>query len=92
MSDKPHHHWFHAIAWHFGEYGDQTVHVHSCCGDVDEIEAAILAGTDQTMSQTDCDWALIGVGRDCGGNKTRHWRQSLGARVEASSVWDAVYG
>jgi len=85
-----HRHWFHAIAWHFGEYGDQTVHVHSCSGDTDEIEAAIMAGTDQTMPQTDCDWALLGVGRHCGGKGTRHWRQSLEARVQAYTDRDAA--
>ena len=85
-STKMHKHWFHAISWHFGAYGDQTVHVHSCCGDADEIEAAIMDGTDARLPQTDCDWALIGVGRSCGGNKTRHWTQSLEARLEASEA------
>lgn len=87
-----HRHWFHALWGRFGPYGDQTVHYHPCSGDADEIDAALDAGTERDLPDTDCDWALIGVGRDCGGNKTRHWRQSLGARVEASSAWDAVYG
>jgi hypothetical protein len=76
--------------WHFGQYGDQSVHVHSCSGDADEIEAAIMAGTDRSLPQTDCNWALIGVGRGCGGKNTRHWQQSLGARIEAEEAWDAV--
>jgi len=83
-----HKHWFHALAWRFGEYGDQSVHVHSCCGDADEIDAAMMDGTDRTMPQTDCDWALIGVGSQCDGPKTRHWRQSLEARGEAHAAWD----
>lgn len=85
-----HRHWFHGIGCRFGQYGDQNVHYHPCCGDADEIDAAIDNGTDRTMPQTDCDWAMIGVGGVCGGSKTRHWSQSLEARIEAEAAWDLV--
>jgi len=85
-----HHHWFHAIGCRFGEYGDQNVHYHPCSGDADEIDAAIMDGTDRSLPQTDCDWALIGVDQHCGGKQTRHWSQSLRSRVEAAEAWDEV--
>jgi hypothetical protein len=85
-----HKHWFHGMYFHFGEYGDQSVHVHPCQGDANEIDAAIMAGTDRSLPDTDCDWAVIGVGRACGGKQTRHWSQSLGARGEAREALESV--
>jgi hypothetical protein len=79
-------HWFHGLGVTFGEYGDQTVHWHPCCGEREVVDAALDSGTD--TDQTDCDWALIGVGRKCGGKGTRHWTQSLQARVESSAALD----
>jgi hypothetical protein len=83
-SFKLHRHWFTSLWWNFGEYGDQSVHVHSCCGDADEIERAISEG--RNHHDDSCDWVLIGVGRNCGGKKTRHWRQSLQDRVDAAEA------
>ena len=68
-------HWFSAFHWHFGPYGDQNVHVHSCCGDADAIEEAIANGTDRTYQAPPCDWALIGEGRDCRGKSQKHTRE-----------------
>jgi len=72
----------------FGEYGDQTVHWHPCSGEREVVDAALDSGTDIELDQTSCDWALIGVGRTCGGKGTRHWTQSLQARVDASEALD----
>lgn len=33
MGAKRHRHEFTALSWHFGAFGDQTVHVHSCFTD-----------------------------------------------------------
>jgi hypothetical protein len=33
MGVERHPHEFTALYWHFGPYGDQTVHVHSCFGE-----------------------------------------------------------
>jgi hypothetical protein len=33
MASKHHKHTFHAMYWHFGQYGQQNVHVHPCFDD-----------------------------------------------------------
>ena len=88
MPDNTHRHWFHGMWFHLGEYGDQTVHVHPCSGDADIIDAALANGTERSLPEMPCDWAVIGVGRSCGGKKTRHWRQSLADRLDAQQARD----
>lgn len=61
---KRHEHWFTALWWHFGPYGPQDVHVHSC---LHEDESG----------EYDCQRVLIGAGFDCGGAPNSHRRQTL---------------
>jgi hypothetical protein len=61
-------------------------------GDADLIDAAMDDGTDNVLELPSCCWALIGVGRDCGGRKTRHWSQSLDARIASVLAWDQTEG
>jgi len=49
---KRHKHQFAAIWWHFGQYGRQDVHVHSCCAeDCDRV----LVGAGRDCDPEDCD-------------------------------------
>lgn len=59
---KRHKHQFSALWWHFGPYGRQDVHVHSC---FDHAEDDV------------CHRVLIGPGRDCDGDSATHWRETL---------------
>jgi hypothetical protein len=83
LDEPKHKHWFHALWATPGPYGDQSVHYHPCSGDAEIIDTALDNGTDRTLELEPCDWALFGVGRNCGGKKSRHWRQSLHNRVVA---------
>jgi hypothetical protein len=56
MSAKRHRHTFTALWWHFGEYGRQDVHAHSCITD----------------DEPDCDRVLISDGRDCTPKQGNH--------------------
>jgi hypothetical protein len=62
-----HQHWFTALWWHFGPYGPQDVHVHSC-----------LYETPGTGDH-DCHRVLIGAGFDCDGAPNSHERKTLTA-------------
>ena len=66
-------HEYTGLWFHFGQYGRQDVHVHSCFA---------------------CwDGALIGIGHDCGGSKTRHWQENLAkpsGRLAINRRWRAV--
>lgn len=69
MSAKRHRHEFSMLWWHFGPYGRQDVHVHSC-----------YAGAwDRQPPEGDCERILIGEGRDCDGRPESHHRETLSA-------------
>lgn len=56
--------------WHFGPFGRQDVHVHSC-----------HAGEWRPAPRHDepCDRVLIGEGRECDGRPKSHHRETLTA-------------
>ena len=58
-----HKHWFTALWWHFGPFGPQDVHVHSCLH--------------ESCGEHDCDRVLVGPGRDCAGQDGKHERMTL---------------
>ncbi len=58
-----HRHWFTALWWHFGQYGPQDVHVHSCLHE-------------DADGEHDCQRVIIGPGRDCAGTQD-HERMTL---------------
>jgi hypothetical protein len=60
---KRHPHVFTALYWHFGPYGRQDVHVHSCQPWDDSGDR--------------CARVLIGPGRNCDGDRKSHWRETL---------------
>jgi len=62
MASKRHRHEFSLLCWHFGPYGRQNVHVHSC-RPWDDGEP--------------CGRVLVGKGRECDGNPETHWRETL---------------
>lgn len=70
MSAKRHPHEFSLLYWHFGPYGRQDVHVHSC-----------HAGNWLPDRRDDdpCDRVLIGEGRSCDGRPESHHRETLHA-------------
>jgi len=58
---ETHAHWFSAFPCQLGPYGPQDVHLHHC------IEG----------EPGDCDDAIAGLGRDCGGRDTPHEHMTL---------------
>ena len=64
LVSKRHKHTFTALWWHFGPYGKQDVHVHSCC---DEDCARVLIGEGRACSgkaedhhrETLFDWGAV---------------------------------
>lgn len=62
MPSLKHRHFFSALWWHFGKFGRQDVHVHSCLN--------------ETHGER-CDRVVIGEGRECEGPEQRHWRETL---------------
>lgn len=65
MTALRHRHWFSAMWWHFGPYGRQDVHVHSCIKETHDER---------------CDRVVIGEGRECKSNQ-HHWRETLTDRA-----------
>ena len=69
MTDRPqaaerprrHRHEFTLLYWHFGPYGRQDVHVHSC----------------RPWNDERCIRVLIGKGRECDGKSESHHRETL---------------
>lgn len=61
MGEAAHAHWFSAFPCHLGPYGPQDVHLHHC------IEG----------EPGDCDDAIVGLGRDCGGRRAAHEHMTL---------------
>lgn len=60
-------HWFTSLYWHFGEFGPQDVHVHSC-----------IQGGSHDTDHAVCARVLLGYGRTCTGGSKDHVRATLG--------------
>jgi hypothetical protein len=69
-------HVFSALIWHFGQYGPQDCHVHSC----------IEGGEDDADR---CDVILISIGRECN-RDYEHSQATLGDNEGIERVLDAI--
>jgi hypothetical protein len=63
MSVLKHTHWFTSLYWHFGPYGRQDVHLHSCI--------------EEGKRGARCKRLLVGTGRECDA-KSVHRQETLG--------------